>query len=317
MYKTFLALVVLLCLVAVVFAQDARRYSTDPTGFYGEAIEGNSQYIYIRVTMAGAAFAIDNGDWVIGDAATPWYCWAQNVYHSADANNRAGAHPPSWINAGAVPYNNPTANDCPILWNQGGVALDFILAVVDMDGWNYENTGATNRNWGVGINSGTFRNAFQVRAMFLKHGVAGITSNYDDAGEALFHAPPFAMTSDVIIENEARLANTHIVYHSAYLGTAPSPLGGVQTSDWSYAVAQTIPWAEATSYRFNPDHVARPNDGPYSATAKGLGIPPDGRVTIALQLLSPYATTASHAALLGQQQIIRLRVWGVASDAVD
>lgn len=325
MYKTFLALVVLLCLVGTTFAQptaiDARRYSTSATGWFAwDLTTLNSQYIYIRVTLAGARFALDNGDWVIGDntVAPAWYCWPQNVYQSADPNNREGQFPPSWV-AGTAPYTVGTTDDTPIAWNQGGVALDFLLAVTGAGGWNYEYKGETNRNWGLGLTSHDyFKNGFQVRAIFARGNTAGVTSHYDDAGWTQFDGtrdiewtgPPVYVPA----ANEPRLQDCDIVYSTAML-TAAFP--GAETATWNWAAGRPFPWAEATSARFNGNYTVNPGDRPYTSNAKGLGIPPDGRVTIAMQLLSPYKTTSDHAALLENQQVITLRLWGVASDAAD
>jgi len=76
------------------------------------------------------------------------------------------------------------------------------------------------------------------------------------------------------------------------------------------------PWAEATSFRFNPLH-GDASDFPRSCTNKGLGIGPDGRVTIALELLTPRTITAAYRGYLMHQQIISLRVFGAPSDALD
>jgi len=308
MRKSITLLAVLLCLVGMAYAQsaqDAPRSSLNP-GYYAEPTSGNSQYIYIRVTMAGAVFVVSNGDWQVGDLTavpTPWYAYPQNTYQSA--NGTWGGEFPFAFVSGA-PYTSNFTNDCPVIWNQGGTALDFFLAMSDAGGFAYESHGSSSRmNPGV-TSAGAYVNAFQVRAIFLNTNV-GITTTYNDAGYAEFKNPKISPW--VLNPSEPRLQNTDVVYTSAMFG-GPANV----TANYGWTAVNIYPWAEATTFRFNPDGHA--THFPASCTNKGLGIPPNAKTTIAMQLITPRSIVGvPYTNYLRTERIFHLRVWGAPSDA--
>jgi len=303
---------------------DNPRSSTDPAlTTLGDATQGNSQYIYIYVTLAGAKFVVSNGLWVIGDTtvplpANPWYAWPKNVYHSA-GGAKIGEFPPTFITA-VGSYVGNFANDCPVIHNQGGVALDFFLVVDDMGGWYYDSKHSSNLLTDLQAATTTtasgaepFKNAFQLRANFVRWGDLGTTANYNDvAGATRFIFPRIpdytGMPANPV---DHRVANSDLVYTSAFFGNMAAI-----TNTYQYNAATTLAWAEATKWRMNPN-AADANDLPRTATAKGLGIPPDGRVTIAMELLTPRTITAAYRTYLDVHKVIRLRLFGTASDALD
>lgn len=295
MRKSLTLLAVLLCLVAGAWAQatDAPRSSNGPWTLEGVDAT-NSQYVYIRVTMAGVVFTVTDGDWKVGDAtpvlpANRWYAFPQNAYESASATNQTGTFQPSYATGGL--YAAATSHDCPYLWNQGGVALDFLLGISDAGGWNYESQGSSNRFPASGVgHSGSYVNAFQVRAIFLDGQQQANTANFTAtaAGEAQFKNPKIGTWPLLgLLAGDARLRNTDVVYTTAMLSA-----GGNTTANYSWSTPGMIyPWAEATTFRFNPDVI-----GGFVATCtdKGLGVPPNEKTTMVLQLLTPRKTEAGN-----------------------
>jgi len=317
MPKILFALLLVLGLAALAFGQspDAQRSNLQP-GFYGEATGANSQYIYIRVTLAGVQFQLSNGDWAIGDSAGTWFAYLGNEYHSA-GGRWAGALPPSWVNPATAPYNTTFTNDCPIIWNQGGVALDFMLAISSMQGWYYDSKHSSNRLANDAITSNnSFQNAMQVRAVFCRWGNNGQTSHYNDVNYAgRFRFPNMSMDPFPTVDSTAvpaRLMNSDVVYTTGLIGG----IAGM-TRGWGVQGAQNISWYEATSNRFNPNMPVDSMDLVIGATKTGLGLAPDRRVTIALELLTPRKVTRTYYDMgyLQATKTIKLRVWGTPSDA--
>jgi len=316
-------------MVSCVFAQlipyDNPRTNMQ-TGFRGDSTGWNSQYVYIRVTLAGVMFELSNGDWVIGDTAGAggsWYAYLGNEYHNA-GGRWAGALPPSFINPATAPYNTVFNNDMPIIWNKGGVALDFMLAVVNMAGWSYESQHSSNRLADDAITSHeAFQNGMQVRAVFVRWGQNAVTSHYNDlsymgAGGtdprfkfANRNSDPWPGTAD---HNWVGLLNADVVYTTDMIGGMAA-----FTSTWDVQTAtDTRSWFEATSNRFNPNKTVTDSmDLAIGASAFGLGLAPDRRITIALELLTPRKVTREYAAngFLQAQKVLKLRVWGTPSDA--
>jgi hypothetical protein len=280
MHKTLFVLLMVLGLATLAFGSpgDAAKTNLQP-GFYNDPTAGNSQYIYIKVTLAGVMFQISNEEWIIGDPAGTWYAWPQDVYHSAGGSYK-GEFPTEYVTSLGLNarYDSVFVNDCPIIWNQGGVALDFLLGVVNMAGWEYESQHSSNRMPDAINSSNAFQNAMQIRAIFAKWG--GATDNYNDVnGPDNFKAPTWgagnAFPATFTAAGNASLRNTDVVYTTAMLGF--NPLTVNSTSDWQ--ASGTLPsWLEATNERFNP--VA--GDLVPDATNKGLGLAPDRRVTIAM-----------------------------------
>jgi hypothetical protein len=320
MHKFLFVLLLVLGLATMAFAQspaDAARSNMQP-GFYGEATGTNSQYIYIRVTLAGLQFMLSNGDWQIGDSAGTWYGYLGNEYHSA-GGRWAGALPPSFINPGIHPYDSTFKNDCPIIWNQGGVALDFMLAVSSMQGWYYDSKHSSNRLVNEAVTShDAFQNAMQVRAVFCRYGNGAQTSHYNDLNYAgRFRFPSHNMDPFPVVDSTAvpaYLINSDVVYTTGLVGG----IAGM-THGWGVQGAQNISWYEATSYRFNPNLPADSMDLVIGATPKGLGLAPDRRVTIAMELLTPRKVTRAYYTdgYLQSTKTIKLRVWGTPSDATE
>jgi len=216
MRKAILALLLTVALVSfanalpnAATAQDDARDNLNP-GYYNEATYNNSQFIYIRVTMAGVVFNVTNGDWVIGNNtgtfATSWFAYPANYYFNAEGSSATGKYPPPFITT-AAPYDVTFQNDMPILHNRGGVALDFFLMVENLEGWYYETIHSSNimtdaNAVATRLASGEpFKNAFQARAVFVRWGDGGLTSHYNQTNGLThflhpevdaFPAPPFA-----------------------------------------------------------------------------------------------------------------------------
>jgi len=340
MKKLLFVLILVLGLAAWVAAQetgsDVPRTNLQ-LGPNNEATDNNSQYITIRVTLAGVIFQVSNSDWQIGNNTVPgseWYAWPENIYHNASGSDHKGVFPPSFVTGSYGPVPGTFANDMPIIWNKGGVALDFLLGVSSTGGWIYESKHSSNRLANDFITSGqSFLNAMQVRAVFMKHG--GTTSNYNDANYAgRFNAPGWGLTAHIFPATPTaidvpELAYTNVVYTTAMI-TAAAEGEAYMTSSWTVdngaagaPVANAATWFEATSSRFSPlqaagdVNVANHANLVVGSTSKGLNLPPDRRTTIALELLTPRKVTRSFAlnGFLATEKILKLRVWGTPSDA--
>jgi hypothetical protein len=333
MRNAILVLLLTVALATSAFAQLTPAVPQDTlrdnlhTGYYGEATTGNSQYIYIHVTMAGVVFSVQNGDWAIGNntgnPSTSWYAFPSNVYMNA-GGLASGIHPPPFIDNTIAPYDTIFHNDMPLLWNRGGVALDFLLMVWDMAGWDYDSRhitniltdaeAATTRDADIE----PFKNSFQLRAVFVRWGDGGTTTNYTDAHEGNFDFTTFNDYTGYTTGGHLQAANPHpglldadLVYTQGMFNMIS---GWTDAYSWNSGMGAT--WLEATSYRFNPPHSIAA-DYARTSTLKGLGIAPASRVTIAFQLLTPRTVTRAYRSYLLNEQILKVRVFGVPSDALD
>lgn len=338
MRKVILALLLTLGVVSLAMAQaspttagDAQFTNLQPSSL-NEPTHGNSQYIHIKVTMAGVVFQMTNGDWVIGNntgtPATSWFAFPANYYMSA-GGLASGVYPAAFINPATAPYDTIFTNDCPVIYNMGGVSLDFFLTVENLEGWWYESAHSSNimtaaHAVDTRVASGEpFKNAFQVRAIFCRQGDGANTANYNDAHPDAFlfptgfdapaTTPPYVFTAPA----PAWMNDVDLVFTSAGFGDlSAAPIAGIEAVEaFGWASAGVPPWLEATTKRFNPP-AANVNDVVRSATEQGIGLSPNTRLTIALELLTPRTITSAYRSFLMQPQVISLRLFGVPSDAI-
>jgi hypothetical protein len=334
MKKILLVLVLVLSLVSIISAQTTYSYertNLEP-GPLGEATTGNSQFIYIRVTMIGVHFSVTDGDWVIGVAPT-WYATAGNTYHNVNGATYAGVFPPSYETEGI--YATHFTRSVPNIWNKGGVALDFMLSISTTGGWLYDSKHSSNRLANEHVTSNrAFENAMQVRAIFLNNVFAATTHDYDDTryiadgGGFKFNTHTMdpwtpAVIDHINVGDAAGLKDCDVIYTDALDGSGHL-LGGdfsasAGTDWWGSVSSLTNPsWFEASSNRFDPRTGVlgyTQERGIIGATALGVGLAPDMHSLLAMELLTPHTVTRSHRALLEQQQIIKVQLWGTISDA--
>jgi len=354
MKTTLFAVLMVLVLGSMVFAQSPAQtddpiqsnayYPDDPTF-------GNSAVVFIKITMAGEIFELSNGEWVIGDNTEGWFCFPQNIYHSAaGSHSGAGSLLPAWT--GYVPttpaspgytdvFDQTTAGDngdCPVIYNQGGIALDFFLTISPNIGFDFHYESAHSSNvMNDEVTSGVaFKDGVQLRAIFLRHTLAAnATGQFTDADYAKFcYSNPVAgWGSDAYGSPTPNPPTSHARYSDLVLTskffrvadasaiTASFGFQGVLTNPDG---AQMNSWAEATSYRFTAARGgAPPNDftnyAPFHASVKGLGVLPGERVTIAMQFLSPKLISSTYEtqirSLADRQAMLRMRVTGCPSDA--
>jgi len=336
MRKALFALAIIGIMFSWSFAQipqlDAAKTNTEP-GAYNDVTGSNSQWIYIHVTLAGVIFEISNQDWVVGDnayadAADDYYAFLQNLYHNAAGSHR-GAIPGNNVpNTGAGYLGSFSATtDVPLLWNKGGVSLDFLLAVSNMAGWGYESKHSSNRPASPSANvasGNSFQNSMQVRAIFFKE--TGVMTNYGDSPYNNFKFPLLnqlpgvdfpAAPAPANASTLPSLKNADVVFTTSMGGAAALADFSGSTQSWQTYTGDCS-WYEATSYRFNPETADWANAVP-TITPKGLGVEPDQKVKIAMQLLTPRSVTRTYAnaGYLAAPRMLKLHVWGVPSDATE